>query len=102
MESEELKEIQELFQEGWKIRAIARKLARDPKTIRHALGRAPRKSLPPKLENLKPLIQELAAQGLKAPRILRDLREKGYTGGLTFRKEYLREIRGTQKKPLKV
>ncbi len=102
MESEELKEIQELFQEGWKIRAIARKLARDPKTIRHALGRAPRKSLPPKLENLKPLIQELAAQGLKAPRILRDLREKGYTGGLTILKEYLREIRGTQKKPLKV
>ena len=102
MTPEKLKEIQELFRQGWKIRAIARKLGCDRKTIRHALGRAPREALPPKLENLKPLIRELVAKDLKAPRILRELREQGYTGGLTILKKYLREIRGSQKKPLKV
>lgn len=102
MNQEELREIQELFQQGWKIRAIARKLGRDPKTIRKALGRAPRETLPPKLEDFKPLIKDLAAKDLKAPRILREIRARGYTGGLTILKEYLREIRGPKNKSPKV
>jgi transposase len=102
MDPQERREIQELFQQGWKIRAIARNLGRDPKTIRKALGRPSREDLPPKLEDHKPHIQELAAKGLKAPRILREIRAKGYTGGLTILKEYLREIRGSQKKPPRV
>jgi hypothetical protein len=34
--------------------AIARKLGRDPKTIRNALGLDPKESRPPKLEDFKP------------------------------------------------
>jgi transposase len=102
MKPEEVREIQDLFQQGWKIKAIARKLGRDPKTIRNALGLGPQELSPPKLEDFKPLIQELAAKGLKAPRILRDIRERGYTGGMTILKEYLKEIHGPEKKPPKV
>jgi transposase len=102
MSPEELREIQELFEQGWKIRAIARKLGRDPKTIRRVLHRPRQESVAPKLEDLKPLIKELADKGLKTPRILRDIRDRGYTGGLTILKEYLREIRGAQKKAPKV
>ncbi len=102
MKPEELREIQELYRQGWKIRAIARKLCRDPKTIRNVLGLEPRESHPPKLKDFKPLIRELAAKGLKAPRILRDIRGRGYVGGMTILKEYLKEIRGTEKKPPKV
>jgi transposase len=99
MDPEELKEIKELYhRERWKIRAIARKLGRDPKTIRQALDLTHQEQLPPKLESFKPFIQTCVAQKLKAPRILREIREKGYTGGMTILKEYLREIRGTQKK----
>ena len=102
MKPEELREIQELFHEHWKIRAIARKLGRDPKTIRNALGLEQRESSPSKLEDFKPLIKELAAKGYKAPRILRDIRERGYAGGMTILKEYLKEIRGAPQKPPKV
>ena len=63
MKQEELREIQDLYQQGWKIKAIARKLGRDPKTIRNALGLGPQEPSPPKLEDFKPLIQELAAKG---------------------------------------
>ena len=102
MKPEELREIQDLYQQGWKIKAIARKLCRDPKTIRNALGLGPQEPRPPKLEDFKPLIQERVAKGLKAPRILREIREKGYAGGTTILKEYLKEIRGAPQKPPKV
>jgi transposase len=103
MDPEELKEIKDLYhREHWKIRAIARKLGRDPKTIRHVLGLPHQEPLPPKLEGFKTFVQTCVAQKLKAPRILRELRERGYTGGMTILKEYLREMRGTQKKPTTV
>jgi transposase len=102
MDPQELKEIKELFQQGWKIRAIARKLGRDPKTIRRALGRAPGKPPPLKLADFKCLIKELVEKGFRAPRIIRDIRKQGYTGGLSILKEYLQKIRGSEKKPPKV
>jgi transposase len=102
MDPNERKEIQELYQQHWEIRAIARKLGRDPKTVRKALDLPPSEPQPPKLEKFKDSIKKLAAKGLKSPRILRDIRAKGYTGGKTILKKYLREIRGPQKKPTKV
>jgi transposase len=101
MDPEERREIHELYQQHWKIRAIARKLGRDPKTIRRALGLPPQEPQPSKLESFKPFIKELAAKDLKAPRILREIRARGYTGGKTILKTYLRKIRGPQKKPTK-
>jgi len=101
MDQDERNHIRELFERGMKIRAIARKLGRDPKTIRSALGRPEQKPEPPKLEPHKALIEKLAAEDLAAPRILRDIRAQGYRGGLTALKAYLKEIRGPRQRPRK-
>lgn len=97
MDPEEIQQIQDLFARGMTIRAIARKLGRDPKTIRRVLGRPQRKPEPPKLEPFKTLIKELSEKDYAAPRILRDLREQGYKGGMTALKAYLKEIRGSRR-----
>jgi transposase len=102
MNPDELQEIQNLFQSHMSIRSIARRLGRDPKTIRRALGR-PRR--PPaatsarKLEPFQELIAQMASQDLTAPRILRELRARSYSGGLTILKQHLRQLRGTSKPP---
>jgi transposase len=102
MNSDERQEIQKLFQNHMSIRSIARRLGRDPKTIRRALGR-PRRSRAatpaPKLEPFHDLIAQMATQDLTAPRILRELRTRGYSGGLTILKEHLRQLRGASKPP---
>ena len=71
---------------------MARRLGRDVKTIRRALGRAPHPSTPSKLAPYQALAQERFEAGLRAPRILRELRERGYTGGLTILKAYLQTL----------
>jgi hypothetical protein len=86
---EEQAELQRLLHEHIPIRAIARRLGRDVKTIRRALGRPPRPPAPPKLAPYHPLIQQWCAQGLRSPRILRELRARGYTGGATILKDFL-------------
>jgi transposase len=101
MDQEETREIRELSERGMAIRAIARKLGRDPKTIRRALGRPQEKPQPPKLEPFKALIEKLAKEELAAPRILRELCAAGYTGGLTLLKDHLKEIRGPRRRPRK-
>jgi transposase len=89
---EEQDELQRLLREHIPIRAIARRLGRDVKTIRRALGRpAP----PPPASKLAPyqgLAKERFEAGLRSPRILRELRERGYTGGLTILKAYLQTL----------
>lgn len=103
MNPDELQEVQDLFQKGMGIRAIARRLGHDVKTIRRALGRPKHKQpSPSKIEPFKPLIQDLAKLGLFAPRILREIRERGYAGSRTILKDYLRELRGPQKRPRKI
>ena len=103
MNPEELQEIQDLFQKGMGIRAIARRLSRDVKTVRRALGRPKKEKISAsKLEPFKPLVEELAKKDLFAPRILREIRERGYTGGRTILKDFLRELRGPLKRSKKV
>ena len=70
---EELNELQRLVQAHIPIRAMARRLNRDVKTIRRALGRSPTSSAPApsKLAPYHALITERVQQGLRAPRILR-------------------------------
>lgn len=92
MDPMELAEIRELACR-MSIRAIARKLGRDVKTIRAALGRPPGTPAPSKLAPFKDVVRELAAKGLFAPRILREIRERGYTGGKTMLGDFLRSIR---------
>ncbi len=76
---EEQTELQRLVQDHFPIRAIARRLGRDVKTIRRALGRRSPLPSPSKLAPYHPLIREWFAQDLRSPRILRELRARGYT-----------------------
>jgi transposase len=96
MDPQELDEIRELAKR-LSIRAIAKRLGRDVKTIRDALDRPPRKPSPSKLEPFKEFVREQASKGLLGPRILRELRERGYAGGRTILGEYLASIRPATK-----
>ena len=89
---EEHEELQRLQRERIPIRAMARRLGRDVKTIRRALGRPPQPPQPAKLAPYQALAKEHFEAGLRAPRILRELRERGYTGGATILKDYLRTL----------
>ena len=95
---EEQHELQRLVHEHIPIRAMARRLNRDVKTIRRALGRAPSPPAPApsKLGPYHALITERVQQGLRAPRILREIRERGYPGGATILKDLLRTLRPPQ------
>jgi transposase len=89
---EEQTELHRLLQESIPLRAIARRLGRDVKTIRRALGRPAQPPPPSKLAPYHALIREWCAQGLRSPRILRELRERGYTGGRTILKAFLQTL----------
>jgi transposase len=89
---EEHEELHRLQREHIPIRAMARRLGRDVKTIRRALGRPPQPPGPAKLAPYQALAQERFAAGLRSPRILRELRERGYTGGATILKAYLQTL----------
>jgi len=87
---------------GYGMRKIAERVACDRKSVRkvlleEGLSQAPpprpRQSIRSKLDGFKETIQELAEKGLKTPRILREIREQGYTGGRTIVAEYARRFR---------
>jgi transposase len=102
MDPDEKKRIEELAAQGMKIRAIARKLGRNVKTIRRVLDRPPERPAEPKLAKYKELALELWDKGLFVPRILRELKARGYTGSRTILGEFLRAERGPRKKSRKV
>lgn len=89
---EEHDELHRLQREHIPIRAMARRLGRDTKTIRRALGRPPQPPPPSKLAPYQALAKERFEAGLRSPRILRELRERGYPGGLTILKAYLQTL----------
>jgi transposase len=89
---EEQAELARLHREQIPIRAIARRLGRDVKTIRRVLGRPPQPPAPAKLTPYHPLIRAWCAQGLRSPRMLRELRARGYTGGATILKDFLQTL----------
>lgn len=99
MDPETALEIQALAREGLSIRAIAKKLGLDRKTVRRTLGRGPAPPPSSKLEPFKDKVRSLLAQGLTGPRILREIRDLGYTGGRTILGEFLRRHRGPKKPP---
>lgn len=100
---EEQEEMKRLLEQGISIRAIAGRLGRDPKTIRRALGRRRPTPPPPKLTPFRDLARDLYFQGCHAPRILREIRARGYKGGLTILKDFLRALgpRRTPKGPFR-
>lgn len=92
MTPEELEEIRGLANRGMSIRAIARKLGRNVKTVRRALGQKAPACVPSKLAAFKDAVRERHAQGLFAPRILREIRALGYAGGMTILKDFIRTL----------
>jgi transposase len=91
---QELEEARRLLATGLSLRTVARKLGRDRKTLRKALGGSPPHPKPPdKLGPFKEIASQLYRDhGLFAPRILREIREKGYPGSLTLLKDFLRTL----------
>jgi len=99
MTPQEIQQIQELAAQGVGVRAIARRLGRDVKTIRRVLGRRGPKTPPPSLlEPFKARIQEKVQMGLMVPRILREIRELGYRGSRTLLADHVRSLKGPLKK----
>lgn len=100
--AEELQEILRLHQEGMAIRAIARRLGLNVKTVRKALKRPSQNPTPSKLDRFRDLVREKVQKDLSVDRILREIREVGYAGSRTILSEYVRGIRGPRKVPRKV
>lgn len=105
MDPDSKKLIEEFHAQGMTIRGIARKLGLNVKTVRRALGRKPRpkgEAKPPsKLEPFREKALELAGRGWRGPRILRELRSRGYTGSRTILLELIRCKRGRRKRAAK-
>lgn len=103
--------ILELHRQGLSVSEIARQTGRDRKTVAKYIERGleppaytPR---PPKPRLLEPFEAYLKARvadypGLSGKRLLREIRENGYTGGYTAVTEYLRDIRPEPAKPFEV
>jgi transposase len=102
MDPRQIDEIQALRRQGLSLRAIARRLGRDPKTVRRILGLRPQPTPSSKLAPFQALLLELVRKDLNAPRILRELRARGYSGGLSILKERLRNLRGPRKRARRV
>ena len=87
--------------DGYAIRAIARELGVDPKTVRHVLHPKPRpkRVRPSKLDPFRPLIRKLVlTDELTAVRVHEEIHAVGYRGGYTVLKAYIRTFRP---KPIK-
>ncbi|AEJ43103.1 IS21 family transposase [Alicyclobacillus acidocaldarius] len=98
-------EIRQLYEAGVSISELARRFGYDRKTIRSALNssveekqgeRASRgeRKKGSKLEPYKDYVKQRMQLGvLNAVRILREIREQGYTGGITVLREFMKPLR---------
>jgi transposase len=96
----EVEEIIELKRQGLSVSAISELTGSDRKTIRKYLRRpatpvyGPRLPRPSKLDGFKPFLQERVQAGIwNAVVLLRELRERSYTGGYTILKDWLQPQR---------
>jgi transposase len=94
--------ILDLHQQGLSVSAIARQLERDRKTVRKYIERGleapaygPREPRPTVVTPFAPYLRERIATfpELTGSRLLREIRELGYSGGYTAVKDFLRAIR---------
>jgi transposase len=102
---EERQQIIELRQKRYGLRAIAKRVLRDRKKVRRVLTEQGLLTLPPatasatdptsatKLDPFRATIQDKVRKDLTISRILREIRELGYTGGRTILAHYVRSLR---------
>ncbi|GEO25207.1 hypothetical protein AAC03nite_09920 [Alicyclobacillus acidoterrestris] len=100
-ESEKM-EVRRMYQEGVSISELSRRTGHDRKTIRKVVqeqedGKKPlagTKRKGSKLEPYKLYVEQRMRFGvLNAERILREIREQGYTGGITVLREFMHPLR---------
>ncbi|WP_264658887.1 IS21 family transposase [Azospirillum canadense] len=98
----ELVMILDLAREGMSVSAIARRTGLDRKTIRKYIARGleppaytPRPPQPTLVGPFEPYLRERLQSfpELSGRRLLREIRELGYTGGYTILKDFLRTVR---------
>jgi transposase len=101
LRGKDVQEIEELKRQGLSIRAISRLTGYDRRTISkyliHSEGvpvYGPRAKQPGKLDAFQPYLQERMQAGVWNARVLlRELRERNYTGGYTLLTDWLRPQR---------
>ena len=97
----DVQDFEELKRQGLSIRAISRLTGYCRKTVRKYLIQpdsvpvyGPRKKQPGRLERFKPYLEERMRAGVWNARVLlRELRERGYSGGYTLVTDWLRPQR---------
>lgn len=94
--------LHQLQEQGLTVSAIARRTGLDRKTVRKYLSRGlsaptygPRAPRPQRLDPYRDYLRQRieAVPEIRGTRLLREIRELGYTGGYTSLTDYLREIR---------
>ena len=94
--------ILDLHRQGLSVSAIARQTGIDRKTVRKCIERGleapangPRKPRSTVIDPFASYLRELvnAYPGLTGSRLLREIREHGYTGGYTAVTDFLRDVR---------
>ena len=101
LRGKDVQDIEELKRQGLSVRAISRLTGYDRKTIRKYLiepdrvpAYGPRAKQPGKLEPFQPYLEERMRAGVWNARVLlRELRERGYSGGYTLLTDWLRPQR---------
>ena len=103
--------ILELHQQGLSVSAIAERTGHDRKTVRKVIGRglvvpayAARRPRPTLLGPYETYLRERVAAWpeLSGVRLLRELRERGYAGGVTQLNDFLRAVRPPVVAPFEV
>jgi transposase len=98
---EERQEIVALYQQGRSIRKIAKALQRRRRTISDTLqlegvplrpSTTPASAQTSKLDPFRETIKAKAAERLPVTRILREIREQGYTGGRSILAHFVRSL----------
>lgn len=98
----ELFMIHDLKDQGLSIQAIAQRVGLDRKTVRKYLHQGlsvptygPRQPRPTKLDAFQPYLDQRIARypDLSGSRLLREIRDLGFTGGYSMVTDYLRQIR---------